>query len=83
MDNETLMKVGFETAIILNSLFIITWILLAIFPGAYYFSIGEIGTGFQYTFLNVWFFLFAITLAIALLLRIYLAEEKEEESGGE
>ena len=83
MENKTLMKVGFETAVTLNALFIITWILLAIFPGVYYFSIWEIAAGFQYIFLNIWFYLFAITLAIALLLRIYLEGEKEADPGGD
>ncbi|MFX1295923.1 MAG: hypothetical protein ACFFD2_13870 [Promethearchaeota archaeon] len=79
MEKTTLMEVGFKTAVIFNAISIITWIFLGIFEGIYYFSIGEIGMGFQVIFINKWFYLFAITLGVALFLRTYIEEEIEEE----
>ncbi len=80
MEKTTLLKIGFEIAVILNVLSIITWILLAIFPGLYYFSIGEIGTGFQVVFLNIWFYMFVVSIGTVFFLQPYVEKRNEEKN---
>jgi len=74
----TLLKIGFESAIILNVLSIITWILLGIFPGLYYLSMGAVLEGLQFMFLNIWFILFTITLIIIFFLRTFVKKEEDK-----
>jgi membrane protein DedA with SNARE-associated domain len=77
MDKTAWLKVGFDTVVILNALAIICWIFLAIFPGIYHFSQGDIEMGFQLMILNFWFYFFVGTLIGALILHFLLEESKD------
>ncbi len=78
MERTTLLKIGYEAAITINALVVIGWIFLQVFPGIFYLSEGEIALGFYSIFGNVWFYVFVITLGLAILFREY-KEGKEEE----
>ncbi len=79
MEKTTLITLGYEVASIFNALFIILWVLLAIFPGVNYLFLGPVVEGLEIIFLNSWFYLFAITLACTLLLQTYKKEKPEQQ----
>ena len=76
MDREGLLKSGFDMIILLNALFLIIWILLSIFPGAYAFYVGDLVEGLLLVFVNSWFGCFCVTLVLGLLLREMLKREE-------
>lgn len=78
MEKETLMKIGYETVIILNALSIILWIFLAIFPGSVHLGEGKIIEGLQAIFVNIWFLCFGITLGVGIFLHFLLKGNRKE-----
>ncbi|MHA1276653.1 MAG: hypothetical protein ACTSQI_13065 [Candidatus Helarchaeota archaeon] len=78
MDSVKWLKFTLDTVVILNALAIICWLFLAIFPGIYYFSIGDIERGFRETILSGWFYFFVSTLFGALILHFLSKEWKDK-----
>ncbi|HUY00097.1 MAG TPA: hypothetical protein VMV49_11120 [Candidatus Deferrimicrobium sp.] len=76
MEKEVLVKIGYEALIILNALFIIVWIFLAVFPGFYALIYGTKIECLQYIFVNWWFYLFMITLMGGLLFREWMKQKQ-------
>ncbi len=80
MVNEEALKICQEIVIIVNGVSIILWIFLAIFPGVDSISLGDPVMGLRIIFLDLWFYCFAITLIIGIILRSMLKSEQNQGS---
>ncbi|MDD1777593.1 MAG: hypothetical protein LUQ65_05435 [Candidatus Helarchaeota archaeon] len=80
MEKNTWQKNCYDGIVVLNVLFIIVWILLAIFPGFHYLFDNNIILGLQTIFLNYWCLMFAITLALGIWLHFLLPKETPKQS---
>lgn len=77
MESENLLKIVYDTVIVLNGIAVLLWIFLDIFPGISEFYEGNILEGFRIIFLETWFYCFVITLGIGILLYFLLQGKKE------
>jgi len=80
MEKDTRLKNCYDGIVVLNVLFIIVWILLAIFPGFHYLFENNIIAGLQTMFLNIWCLIFLITLVLGIWLHLLLTKENPKES---
>lgn len=79
MERKTILGICYDGVVILNSLALLLWIFLVIFPGIHLISTGLIGEGFALIFLDFWFFVVLGTLGIGLLLWRYIKTQENQE----